>query len=335
MRNYSNIKDREHVIFLPFDNISYKNINILIDELKQNPVISGAAFADNYIGLEDKFSYVEGTDSKGEDIMYYPMAVSANFLKLMDFNIIEGRGFLESDQFLPYNAIIINKIAKDRMSLNIGDEIDEGKIIGIVGNFNFKSLRHEIEPLFLMQSKSSLSGHPFVGYIKYDGNVADAVKHINDCLAKVVPQHPVEVRFYDQQFDTAYMKENNITRQITLFSLLAILISLAGIFGLVLFETNYRQKEIGVRKVFGANVNQILSMFCRRFFIIVLICFFIAIPLAYIIISLWLANFAYRTPIYWWVFILTFVIVAALTLFTVIIQSWRNAIANPIKSLKN
>lgn len=124
-------------------------------------------------------------------------------------------------------------------------------------------------------------------------------------------------------------------KMITLFSLLAILLSIVGVFGLVIFETQYRRKEIGIRKVHGATVGEILLMFNKLYLRIVTVCFVIAAPLAYYGVHKWLENFAQRTPIYWWIFALAFGVVTAITMATVTFQNWRAANENPVNSIKS
>lgn len=151
-------------------------------------------------------------------------------------------------------------------------------------------------------------------------------------------QEPVErwkLDFFDNELSSSYAKERDLALLITLFSLLAVVISLVGVFGLVMFETQYRRREIGLRKVYGSTVSEILSMFNRRFVWIVLVCFVVASPVAYYGVSRWLSGFAYRTPIHWWVFLLALLVVLFVTLFTVTVQSYRAATENPINSIRN
>ncbi|MDE6499729.1 MAG: FtsX-like permease family protein, partial [Rikenella sp.] len=162
-----------------------------------------------------------------------------------------------------------------------------------------------------------------------------AVDHIRRAAAEIDPAYPVSVQFFDAAFEALYRKELQLTSLITFFSLLAVVISLVGVFGLVVFETQYRRKEIGVRKVMGATVFEILGMFNRKFVGIVLVCFVVAAPLAWYGVREWLSTFAYRTPIYWWVFAASLTIVLLITLLTVTVQSWRAATANPVDSLQS
>ena len=120
-----------------------------------------------------------------------------------------------------------------------------------------------------------------------------------------------------------------------MFSLLAVFISIVGVFGLVVFDSEYKRKEIGIRKVMGATTPQILLMLNKGYAITLLICFCISVPIAYYGVSSWLENFAYKIPIYWWVFPIALIVVGAITLLTVTYQSWHAANENPVNSIKS
>ena len=154
-------------------------------------------------------------------------------------------------------------------------------------------------------------------------------------MADIDPSYPYDIEFYDEIFNELYHKEENLRSLITVFSILAIIISLVGVFGLVVFETQYRRKEIGIRKVHGATNMEILEMLNRSYIYIVMICFALAVPVGYYGIKKWLESFAYKTPIYWWVYLLALAIVLVITIGTVTFQSWRAANANPVNSLKS
>ena len=122
---------------------------------------------------------------------------------------------------------------------------------------------------------------------------------------------------------------------ITLFSALAILLSLVGVFSLVMFEAAYRRKEIGIRRVMGSSIQEILMLLSKTYIYIILACFVIAVPIAYYGVSKWLENFAVKTPIYLWVYLAALAIVLLVTLATVVFQSWRAATCNPVDSIRN
>ena len=144
----------------------------------------------------------------------------------------------------------------------------------------------------------------------------------------------VEVKFLDELLENLYQEEFRFIRQVLWFAAICLVITLIGVFCLTMFETEYRRKEIGIRKVFGSSTGEILMMLYRRYVWLLIGSFIIAAPLAYYIGREWLQSFAERTPIYWWLFPLALLAVGTVTLLTVIIQSWRTANENPINSIK-
>lgn len=177
---------------------------------------------------------------------------------------------------------------------------------------------------------------PDYAYVKVEAgaDLHAAMAHVKATLKTFDPDYPFNIRFYDEVLNNTYVKEKRITSLITLFSLLAIFISIVGVFGLVVFESQYRRKEIGIRKVLGSTTQQILAMFCKRYFIILTACFVVASPVAYWAVRRWLENFAYKTPLYAWVFVLAFLVVALITVTIVSFQCWRTANENPVNSIK-
>ena len=176
-----------------------------------------------------------------------------------------------------------------------------------------------------------------VSYIRLKAgtNVFDAVDYIRRTLTDIAPMFPFDLEFYDDVFNRLYLKELNLNKNISLLSILAIIISIVGIFGLVLFETQYRRKEIGIRKTFGSTTTEILSLFNRSYFRILCICFVPAALIARYGVNRWLENFAYKTRMDWWVYLLAFAIVLVLTAATITFQIRRAASQNPTKALNN
>lgn len=134
--------------------------------------------------------------------------------------------------------------------------------------------------------------------------------------------------------DQVYEKEIHLSALITLFSLMAIFISVVGVFGLVILDSEYRRKEIGIRKVLGSTTGEILLLFNKTYLTLLAICFLLGAPLTGIAVDHWLENFAYRTPMYWWVYLLSLLIVSIITNLTVTFQNWRAANENPVNSIK-
>ena len=176
-------------------------------------------------------------------------------------------------------------------------------------------------------------------YIKLNpgANRRAAMSHIRATLAELSPanSHLIEVRFFDEVLQRLYEKERSMNLLITLFSLIAIFISIVGVFGLVVFDSESRRKEVGIRKVLGASTIGVIAMFNKGYIRILLICIVVSAPLAWYAVSRWLENFAYTTPMYWWVYVLAFAAVAAVTVGTVTFQTWRVANDDPLKAIKS
>ena len=335
--NYDSGIDRSNIAMVDLNAQMFsKHKSLIVDKLKGNSGIKDVGFANSKVGISDLFNMHGGDKSpSGEPINYCAIFVSDNFVDMMGLEIVSGRDFQKSDLREEGMTMIFNQSAV--IDHDLGENINIGngkKVVGVVKDFNFMSLRKGIEPmaLFVADGNNRMLPHMFV---KITGNPFQAAEFIRETLSEIDPIYPVSIDFYDQQFQQTYIKEQKITKQITMLSILAVMISLVGIFGLVVFETHYRRREIGVRKVYGSTVTEILAMFNKGFVIILAVCFVIAAPLAYIGVTKWLEVFAYRTPVYWWVFGIALVIVAALTFVTVTVQSWRAATANPVDSLKS
>ena len=152
-------------------------------------------------------------------------------------------------------------------------------------------------------------------------------------LSPNVDPEKINVKFFDNELEMVYQREDKLSTLVTLFSFLSIVISIIGVFGLVLFETQYRRREIGIRRVHGASVGSILQMFNRKYLYIVAICSAVAIPVSYYIIDSWMQQYVYRTPMSWWVYALAVGVILAITVVTVTLRSFKAATENPTESI--
>ena len=159
-------------------------------------------------------------------------------------------------------------------------------------------------------------------------------RQVSDILTRMGSGERVEAKFLDQELEDLYQEEFRFIRQVGWFAVLCLVITLIGVFCMTMFETEYRRKEIGIRKVFGSSTGEILQMFCRHYSLLLVVSFVVAAPVAWYIGRQWLQGFAERTPIYWWIFPLALLVVGLVTLFTVVTQSWRTANENPVNSIK-
>lgn len=335
MRSMKTGLDTEHFALVQLSSdMAVQSQELIRNRLMENASVQGVSFGSSVVGSSDNYSrWGFGENEEGERVRMEVLYVDWDLPRMLGIKVIEGRDYLESERNAEIRKLLVNETACKRYGLKIGQRFDNGtEITGVIEDFNFQSLRSSVEPMAFILGNV---GRPMDWlYVKTSGDPYDAAGVVKNALASVDPAYPAEVQFYDTVFNKLYMKERQTAGLVTIFSLLAVVISLVGVFGLVLFETQYRRKEIGVRKVMGATVTEILKMFNRKFVRIVVVCFVVATPLAWYGVREWLASFAYRTPIYWWIFALSLLIVMLITLTTVTVQSLRAATANPVDSLK-
>jgi len=328
--------DKEQVIVTNINPQIAATAETFANELKTNPNIESVSYAESLLSGFDAFSlYSRKIKDEKRDFQVLP--VDTGFLRTMGIPLLDGRDFNLSDVQGKNTVLLFNEKARDEFSLSLGDKTQMGEeIVGFIPDIKLTSLRKEVEPMAFMYRISEDAEERVWSYIrvKAGSDLGATVEYVENTLQKFSPGYPFNIRIYDDILSNLYAKEASLTTLITLFSLIAILISLVGVFGLVVFESEYKRKEIGVRKVLGSTTAQILAMFNTRYIRILAICFVVAAPIAWYAVSRWLENFAYRTPVYWWVFLLSFLFITAITIATVTFQSWRVAIANPVDSIK-
>ena len=312
-------------------------------ELLNNPNIKAVAWSQDRMVAESRMEW--GRWHKGEQMSLSVMPVSWNFLQVMGIEVIEGRDFLPSDE-KGDGAIILNEYAKKKYNLNLEEVIEwNGKpfpATGFCRDFHFEPLHYESEAFAFyiydaeIQNRYFATPHLTVRTIENADikAVFDAIRATTDKILPDYGAQKVKINFFDEELGENYEKEQQLTTTISLFTLLAIIISLMGVLGLVIFETQYRRKEIGIRRVNGATVREILLMFNRKFVVIVAICFIIAAPISYFITDYYYSTFAYRAPMHWWVFVVALLAVLFVTTLVVTLATFRTASANPVESLR-
>ncbi len=221
-------------------------------------------------------------------------------------------------------------IGKDIYISDDGNKIVPLKIIGVVKNFHFESLRQNVGPLCFRLEKSIGSG---IFKIKTN-DVKSLVAGVESTWKKMAPGLPFSYRFLDDSFDSMYRAEQRMGKLALGFAILAIIVASMGLFGLATYASEQRVKEIGIRKVLGASVANITQMLSRDFLKLILIASLIAFPIAGWAMYKWLQNFAYRVDIQWWVFLAAAIIALLIALITISFQAIKAAVANPVKSLR-
>ncbi len=265
-----------------------------------------------------------------------------DFVKTLGLKIIAGRDFSSQYSTDTAQAVLINRTAATKLGWTPKEAVGKWlkntlrdsmnrTIIGVVEDFHFQSLKEAIEPLVIAPNKNR-----FAALIRLrPGNLPAAVETIQQLYAKTRPAYPFEYHFLDQQFEEMYQTDLRQQTILSVFAGLAIFIACLGLFGLASFSAQQRTKEIGVRKVLGASVGQIISLLSIDFLKLILIAFVIASPIAWYFMNRWLQNFAYQIDISWWIFALAGVLAMLIALITVSFQAVKAALANPVNSLRS
>ena len=307
-----------------------------IQKLKDYPGIEDVAFSVYELSKEDDMIDLEYARHEDKDVFFKVFYASENFLSVMDIQVEEGRDFTREDLNKAQSDYIINPAAERDFHLHPGERFNDRTVLGVSKDFRFNSCRIASSP-FVFALNNDIPNPKLVSYIRFNSktNLQEAVAHVRETLKEIDPTFPFEISFYNTILNNLYQKEQTLGKLISLFGIMAILISIVGVFGLVLFETQYRRKEIGIRKINGATTGQILLMFNKTYIRIVSVCFIISIPIAWMGTQQWLENFAYKTPLHLWVFIVAFLIILSVTIGTVTFRNWQAANENPVNSVKS
>ena len=324
--------------------LDYTQRDAFTDELKKNPNILDVAYGDDRLVAMAHMGWSRKYKDQWINFSAYP--VSWNFLQMMGIGIEEGRDFLPSDEQSENGVLIFNREAADRFGIEVGTEIQahlsDGDgltpIVGIAENFNHQPLRYEIEPFAFIVFGQYGWRQPNQVYLRVSAGTdfIEIRKYIKDILEKFVPyMEPQELKFFDDELAIQYQTEDKLSTLVTMFSFLSIMISIIGVFGLVLFETQYKRREIGIRRIHGASAMGILKMFNKKYLYIVAICSAVAIPISYYIIDRWMQQFVYRTEMSVWVYVVAVLTITIITVATVSLRSWKAANENPSDSINN
>ena len=217
-------------------------------------------------------------------------------------------------------------------NVKAGDNLLAFKVRGVVRDFHAHSLHSTIQPIVILPQNPARMG---LLAIKTDGvNDEKIIKQFRDLYSQISPDEIFEVRYLTDQVENFYARERNQSRIIRAFSLLALVLSIMGLFGISLISIGKREKEIGIRKVTGASEPEVLLMLNAAYIKWVLVAIAVSVPVSYWLISKWMERFAYRTGISWWIFVLAALSAIIISLLTVSWQSWRAATRNPVEALR-
>jgi len=335
---------RDQVVTIPLDEITYRKFDVVKQQLLNSTLVSAVTGAQDVLGSHLDQSGIEFRgDSGRRELTSTRLIVDHDYLKLYKIPVVTGRNFSDEPSANGREYIINESLAKELLKDNPKKPMQSllgkhfgfdslGTIVGIAKDFNFNSLHYKIETMFMFNQKdwgfSNMS-------VKINGSKAsDALAFIQSVWQKNFPDHPFEYQFLDDHFAEVYRADTQVSSIVGILAGLAIIISCLGLFGLASYSAERRVKEVGIRKVLGASVQNIVAMLSKDFLKYVLIAALIAWPLAWFSVYKWLQDYAYRIDISWWIFLLAVLVAIIIALITISFQAIKAAVANPVKSLR-
>lgn len=313
-----------------------------LSEVKNAAVSSGmltrGSFGDFY------FPEASNSDEKvAKDIILQSYLVDEHFMKTLDLKLIKGRAF--DNNFNDSLSVVINEAAAKqigwenpigRMIQYPGGKMESYKVVGVLKDFNLESLHSHITPfaLFSNTSESYETGVSYITLKVSSENIGKLMSSIEKKWNDYQPNVPFEYSFLDDDLNTAYISDQRQANLFGVFSFLTIFIACMGLLGLIAFIAQQKTKEIGIRKVLGASISEIVQMLARDFVMVIVIAMLIATPVAWYFMNKWLQDFAYKIEIPWWVFIVSGGMALVIALFTMGFQAVKAAVANPAQSLR-
>lgn len=335
--------DKNHIIRISmFNNEMRSKIPVLKDELKKISTVENVGTANTSPGYGIGKNLINVENSEGEMVnrgidLY---GIDYDYIPTMGLQITKGRNFSRDHVSDTSRAVLVTEAMADRMNWDesIGKRFQfslQGdspmlEVVGVVKNYHHQSLYDVIEPVMFYLSENNGIVH-----IKYNGSdPSQTLADIEKAWKKIFPNRPFEYNFLDQQFDNQYQNDERRGRIFSIFSVLIILIACLGLLGLSAYTTQQRTREIGIRKVNGASVGNIVAMISKDFILLIVIAIILAFPVAWYFMRNWLQNFAYRTEMSYLTFILAALMALIITYLTIGYHTIKAAIANPVNSLR-
>jgi putative ABC transport system permease protein len=331
--------DKENVLYIPLEGDLYNKLEAFRQEVINSPSVVAAttsgSIPTNITGNSGDLDWPGR--SKDVDNTVYATYVGYDFTKTMHIEMAGGRDF--SKEFAADTAnYIINEAAAKMMNMKdpVGKQVKfwmgNGTIVGLMKDFHLASFHSAIKPLILVNYKGMNT--EFMMVRTQPGRTAAAIAHLEKTTRKFNPAYPFFYHFLDEDYERMYRSEMIVNTLIRYFGFLAILISCLGLLGLAAFTAEQRTKEIGIRKVLGANVASVIALLSKDFVKLVVLAFVVACPISWYAMNKWLSSFEYHIDLTWGIFILAGATALFIALFTVSFQSIKAALANPVKSLQ-
>ena len=332
--------NRENLIYIPIEGDLVKNYDLFKHQAgKETSILAVSKMRNSPTVIEHHTGSIEWPGKAADlNVSFADAVVGYDFVKTMKLTLKEGRDF-SKDFGTDSASFILNETAVKKIGFQnpVGQTVTwgnrPGKIIGVLQDFHFNSMHQDIEPLIIRLDENWTWGTILVR--TKAGKTKEAIAGLEKICKSLNPKFPFTYQFSDQEYDKLYRSEQVVSKLSNIFAFLAIFISCLGLFGLATFTAEQRTKEIGVRKVLGASIPNIVSLLSTNFLKPVVIAMFIAFPVAWYVMNNWLQDFAYKINIEWWMFAIAGVLAIGIALITVSFQTIKAAIANPVKVIKN
>jgi len=343
--------NKEEIMFFPMrGDKMFNNPEAFKTRLLQSPGVSsvsiGYGFPGDAVAGDEVLSLKDGKWAKASATQ---LIVDYDYIKTLGLSVIAGRGFKKEMKTDADNAFMINETAVKELGFGsaekaIGqklawhpwgasnpDSLKTGTVIGVVKDFNYKSLYDKVE-LTVLQIFPGAAWKVAVK-VKTAG-IENTIHSVEKIWSEFTPGYPLEYKFMDDNFEKMYQSEDKLKSLVWIFTCIAIFIGCLGLFGLAAYTAERRRKEIGIRKVLGASTQGIVVLLSKNFIQLVIISLLIASPVAWFCMNTWLQNFAYRISISWWIFALAAIIAITIAVATISLQAIKAALSNPVKSLR-
>jgi ABC-type antimicrobial peptide transport system permease subunit len=341
--------DKQNLLYLDIQGKMGEHYDAIRGHLMATGVLRNVAYSlspplNSWSGTDNQHMTWEGDDLNSTEYICQEI-ITPGYIATMGLKIVAGRDFYP-DAKVDSSSILINeslaalmgKAGKPgaRILRFDGQKNIPFTVVGIVSNFVFNDMYGKPKPMFMVTNPRFFQYcHSLDMQLKPGANASDAIAKITAVIKADNPGYPVEVKFADAEYNQQFTDETRIGQLAGLFAALAISISCLGLFGLAAYTAEQRTKELGIRKVLGASVQGLAGLLSREFLQLVLLSCLISFPLAWWAMSQWLASYAYRTPIHWWVFAAAGLGALVIALLTVSFQALKAALANPVKTLRS
>lgn len=334
--------DRENLIYIPVEGDLIKKYDVFRQEASSMP---GIKMVDRCSQFPHTMAFraaaVEwsGADPGAPEILFNMASVGYDFVRTMDLQVVEGRGF-SRDIKADSTNFMVNEEAVRQMGIKdpVGKEVTiwgsrKGKIVGVLKDYHTSSLHERIDPLILDINEQLNFGTIMVR--TEAGKTTQALESLKEVCTNVNPSFPFLYTFMDQQYAKLYKSEQVVSKLSNVFALLAIVISCMGLLGLAMFSAEQRRKELSIRKILGASAGNIVMKFSRDFLKLVFLAMIISIPIAWFAMNSWLQSFAYQIDLTWWIFAVAGIGAILISMVTISAQAIKSALESPLKNLRS